>query len=187
MVNLIIWLLLAAIVSSTLSKQVTFASDQVRKAFWPTFGVGLAAQFLFGFAIVIGAVLCLVLIGIPIVMSLAMGGLVVKVFGRVVLFFLIGESLSRALHRQTITPLGASLLGALVVGLISFVPFLGFLFIGRAGHHRLGGRHPDEVRHDGELVCPGCAAYSDAGCAETAGGVTVIGSRVIDYMKALQS
>jgi hypothetical protein len=133
LVNFIIWLLLAVIVSSTLSKQVTFASDQVRKAFWPTFGVGLAAQFLFVCAILVGAILCLVLIGIPIVISLAMGAVVVKVFGRVILFFLIGESLSRALHKKMITPLGASILGALVVGLIGFVPFLGFLFIGVLG------------------------------------------------------
>ena len=133
LVNLIVWLLLAAIISSTLSKQVTFASDQVRKAFWPTFGIGLAAQFLFGFAVGIGVILCFVLIGIPIVMSLAMGAIVVKVFGRVVLFFLIGESLSRALHKQVITPLGASLLGTLVVGLIGFIPFLGFLFTGVLG------------------------------------------------------
>lgn len=128
LVNLIVWLLLAMIVSATLSKQVTFASDQVRKAFWPTFGVGLAAQFLFVIAILVGAILCFVLIGIPIVMGLAMGGFVIKVFGRVVIFFLIGESLLRALHKQTITPLGAALLGALVVGMVGFVPLLGFLF-----------------------------------------------------------
>lgn len=133
LINLIVWLLLALIVSATLSKQVTFASDQVRKAFWPTFGIGLAAQFLFGFALTVGVVLCFVLIGIPIVLSLAMGAIVVKVFGRVVLFFLIGESLSRAFHKRTITPLGASFLGALVVGILGFVPFLGFLFTGVLG------------------------------------------------------
>jgi hypothetical protein len=128
LVNFIVWLLLALIVASTLSKQVTFASDQVRKAFWPTFGIGGVAQFLFVVAILVGAILCFVLIGIPIVMGLAMGGFVIKVFGRVVIFFLIGESLLRALHKQTITPLGAALLGALVVGMVGFVPLLGFLF-----------------------------------------------------------
>jgi hypothetical protein len=133
LVNLIVWLLLALIISATLSKQVTFASDQVRKAFWPTFGIGLAAQFLFGFAVAVGVILCFVLIGIPIVMSLAMGAIVVKVFGRVVLFFLIGESLSRAFHKQAITPIGASLLGALVASFLGFVPFLGFMFTGVLG------------------------------------------------------
>jgi len=133
LVNFIVWLLLAVIVSSTLSKRVTFASDQVRKAFWPTFGVGLAAQFLFGFALAIGVILCLVLIGIPIVMSLGMGAIVVKIFGRVVLLFLIGESLSRAFHKQTITPAGAAVLGTFIVGFVSFIPFLGFLFTGVLG------------------------------------------------------
>jgi hypothetical protein len=133
LVKLIVWLLLALIVSATLSKQVTFASDQVRKAFWPTFGIGLAAQFLFGLAVAVGVILCFVLIGIPIVMSLAIGAVVVKVFGRVVLFFLIGESLLRAFHKKTITPIGASLLGALVASFFGFVPFLGLLVTGVLG------------------------------------------------------
>ena len=129
-VNLMFWVLLGVITVSIYPKQVAFAADQIRKAPLPTLGYGLAAQFLFVIAIVIAAVLCLVLIGIPLVMGLAVGGFLAKVFGRVAVFALLGGSLSRALGRGTITPVGAAVLGALVVGLIGFVPILGFLAVG---------------------------------------------------------
>jgi hypothetical protein len=129
-VNLVIWILLGLIVASICPKQIAVASDQIRKSFWSTLGIGLAAQFLFVFAIVIGAILCLVLIGIPIVVGLAIGGFIVKVFGRVAVFTLVGGSLSRALGSGKISSAGAAVLGALVVGLLGFVPFLGFLIVG---------------------------------------------------------
>jgi hypothetical protein len=128
--NLVLWILLGLITASIYPKQVAVAAAEMRKAPWPTLGIGIAAHFLFVFAVLIAAVLCLVLIGIPIVIGLAIGGFLVKVFGRVAVFFLIGESLSHALGRGKATPIGAALLGALVVGLIGFVPFLGFLIVG---------------------------------------------------------
>jgi hypothetical protein len=118
------------IAASIYPKQVAAAADQIRKAPLATLGYGLAAQFLFVFAIIIASVLCLVLIGIPLLMGLAVGGFLLKVFGRVAVFFLLGASLSRALGKGTITPVGAAVLGAVVVGLIGFVPILGFLAVG---------------------------------------------------------
>jgi hypothetical protein len=129
-VNLVLWILLGLIVASIYPKQVAAAADQMRKAPWPTLGIGIAAYFLFVTAVVIAAVLCLVLIGIPILIGLALGGFLIKVFGRVAVFFLVGEALSHALGRGKVTPVGAALLGALVIGLVGFVPFLGFLIIG---------------------------------------------------------
>ena len=51
----------------------------------------------------------------------------VKIFGKVVLFYLIGESLARAFNRKSVTPVGGALLGLFLLTLISFAPFLGFL------------------------------------------------------------
>jgi len=127
--NLVLWILLGLIVAAIYPRQIAVAADQMRKAPWPTFGIGLAAHFLFACAIGVAVILCFVLIGIPIVIGLAIGGFLVKVFGRVAVFFLIGESLAHGLGRAKPTPVGAALLGALMVGLIGFVPFLGFLAI----------------------------------------------------------
>jgi hypothetical protein len=128
LINLVVWFLLALLGASLFPKQIAFASESFRKSFWPTFGIGFGALTLYTIALIIGTLLCLVLIGIPIVMGLAMGAVIVKVFGRVVLFYFFGESLSRALHKTKTTPLGVTLLGWLVVGVISFIPVFGFLF-----------------------------------------------------------
>jgi len=128
LVNMFVWFLLAIVVASLFPKQMTFAASKVRANFWPTLGTGLVAYVLFVFAVIVAAFLCFILIGIPILMALAIGGLVIKVFGKVALFYFFGESLSRAMHRPAVSPLGGALLGLLLVSLIGFIPFFGFLF-----------------------------------------------------------
>ena len=128
LVNLFIWFLVVLVVASLFPRQITFAADEVRRNFWPVFGTGLLALIGFIVFIIFSAILCLVLIGIPILFGLALVGLVVKIFGRVALLFFFGESLARALNKPRVSPIAGALLGLLVVGLIGFVPFFGFLF-----------------------------------------------------------
>jgi len=127
-VSIFIWFLMAFLVAGLFPRQITLASSQIRKSFWPIFGTGLLAIILYTIFIVIAAVLCLVLIGIPILLLLAVAGFIVKIFGRVVLFYFFGESLARGFNRQSVTAMGGSLLGLLVVSFIDFIPLLGFLF-----------------------------------------------------------
>jgi hypothetical protein len=127
LVNAFIWLLVAIVVAALFPRQVVFASGRIRRQFWPIFGTGFLALVIFTVFVVFAAVLCLVLIGIPILLSLVLAGLVVKIFGKVVIFFLIGESLARAFNRKSVTPVGGALLGLFLLTLISFAPFLGFL------------------------------------------------------------
>ena len=127
-VSLFIWAFLAVIVAALFPKNVVSAAAALRRSVWPTCGIGLIATFAFSFLVAFSAVLCLILIGIPILLALAVAGLVIKIFGRVVLFFVIGESLSRVFHKPTISALGGTMLGLLVVGFIGFIPIFGFLF-----------------------------------------------------------
>ncbi len=128
LVNLFIWLLVAIVVAALFPRQITFAAGELRRNFWPVFGTGLLALVCFTIFVFFAAVLCLILIGIPIVLSLAMIGMVVKIFGRVVLLFAFGESLAKAFHKPAPSPIAAVLLGLLVFGLIGFIPILGFFF-----------------------------------------------------------
>ena len=127
-VSIFIWFLMAILVAALFPRQITLASGQIRKSFWPVFGTGLLAIIIYTIFITIAAVLCLVLIGIPILLFLALAGFVVKIFGRVALFYFFGESLARGFNRQSVSAMGGSLLGLLVVSFIGFIPFLGFLF-----------------------------------------------------------
>ena len=77
---------------------------------------------------IFAALLCFILIGIPIAIALFWAGLIVKIFGRVVLFYVLGESLLKAFGAKNIRAVGASLLGLLIVSFVGFIPFIGFLF-----------------------------------------------------------
>lgn len=127
LVNAFIWLLVAIVVAALFPRQVVYASGRIRRQFWPVFGTGFLALIIFTVFVAISAVLCLVLIGIPILLSLVLAGLAVKIFGKVVLFFLVGESLAQAFNRKSVTPVGGALLGLFLLTIIGFVPFLGFL------------------------------------------------------------
>lgn len=128
LVNLFIWLIVGIVMAALFPRQITFAAGELRRHFWPTFGVGLLALICFTVFVTFAAVLCLVLIGIPILLSLVVIGVIVKIFGRIVLLFIFGESLAAAVNKHHISPLNAVLLGLLVFGLIGFIPFLGFFF-----------------------------------------------------------
>jgi hypothetical protein len=128
LVNMFVWFLLAIVIASLFPKQMTFAASYVRTHFWSTLGTGLVAYVLFVFAVIVAAILCIILIGIPILLALAMAGLAIKIFGKVALFYFFGESLARSFRRQAVSPLGGALLGLLLVSLIGFIPILGFLF-----------------------------------------------------------
>jgi hypothetical protein len=125
MVNIFVWALLGFVVAMLFPKQVTLAGGEIRRSFWPIFGTGLLALICFTFLVIFAAVLCLLLIGIPILFALIIGGFVVKIFGKVALFYFFGESL---LRKAKASPLGAVMLGLLLVSLIGFIPIIGWLF-----------------------------------------------------------
>lgn len=126
--SVFLWFLVALAVAAIFPKQMVFASSQIRKSFWPTVGTGALALIIFCGLVIFSALLCLILIGIPILFALIWAGLIIKVFGRVVLFYFFGESLRRAFGSQKTSPIGGVSLGLVLVSFISFIPFLGFLF-----------------------------------------------------------
>ncbi|HOI44524.1 MAG TPA: polymer-forming cytoskeletal protein [Candidatus Aminicenantes bacterium] len=123
-----IWLALALIVAGLFPRQISLASDQIRHSFWPVFGTGILAMIAFGALVLFSILLSLIIIGIPILLSLFLLGFVIKVFGRVVLFYFFGQSLLKAFRARTITPMGAVLTGLLFVSAAGLVPVFGFLF-----------------------------------------------------------
>lgn len=122
-----IWALLAIVIAAFFPRQLALASAEIRNSFWPVFGTGALALILFSGLVIVAALLCLLLIGIPILLFLVAVGIVIKIFGEVVLFYFFGESLGRAFGRRTPAPLAAVLLGLIVVSFIKLVPILGFM------------------------------------------------------------
>lgn len=128
LVIIFLWLIVAVMGAALFPKPITFAAGEIRKHFWPILGTGLLAIVIFTMLVFFAALLSFILIGIPIALALAVAGFIIKVFGRLAVFVLLGESALRAFGSQRVSAMGAMLMGLLVFSLAGFVPVLGFLF-----------------------------------------------------------
>ncbi len=128
LVMIFLWLIVAVLGAALMPKPIAYAAGEIRRHFWPVLGTGLVAILVFTMLVFIAAMLSFILIGIPIALALAAAGFVVKVFGRLAVFYLLGESVLRAFRSRNASAMGAVLTGLLVFSLAGFVPVLGFLF-----------------------------------------------------------
>ncbi len=123
-----LWLMVALLGAGLFPKPIERAGTELRRSFGVAFGIGFLAHIVFAGMIIFAALLSLILIGIPVLLALIAAGLMIKLFGRLVVFYFFGESLLHAFGSKRITAMGAVLAGLGVVTLIGFVPLFGFLF-----------------------------------------------------------
>ena len=128
LITLVIWFILAIILVAIFSKQISFASNQIRTSFWPIFGTGILSIIIFTGLIIFSVFLCFILIGIPILLALAAIGIVIKIFGRVVIFYFLGGWIFKAFGGKQASGLLTVILGLLLFGLLGFIPVIGALF-----------------------------------------------------------
>jgi len=128
LVIIFLWLMAAFLGAALFPKQLAFASGEVRKSFWPAFGIGVLATIAFSGLVLFAALLSIVLIGIPILLALVAAGFIIKVFGRLVMFYFLGDSLLRAVGSRKVSGLGAVLAGLFLFSFIGFIPVVGFVF-----------------------------------------------------------
>lgn len=128
LIMIFIWLVITLIVVNVIPKRVVFASIRIRNDFGAILGTGALGLAAFGLLAVLSALLCIFLIGIPILLALMAAHFFITVFGRVAVYHFFGDSLFRAFGRAPASPLGAALLGLLAVSFLTFIPFLGLLF-----------------------------------------------------------
>jgi hypothetical protein len=128
LISVLIWFFLALLIAAFFPRQISYASAQIRKSFWPIFATGLLSIIIFSGLVIFSALLSLVLIGIAILLALIIVGFIVKIFGRVILFYFFGESIINAFGKSKISPLLAVILGLILVSFVSFIPFIGVLF-----------------------------------------------------------
>ncbi len=128
LITLVIWFILAIILVAIFPKQISFASNQIRTSFWPIFGTGILSIIIFTGLIIFSVFLCFILIGIPILLALAAIGIVIKIFGRVVIFYFLGDWIFKAFGGKQASGLLAVILGLLLFGLLGFIPVIGSLF-----------------------------------------------------------
>lgn len=128
LMSFFLWLVATLAGAALFPRQIVFAADQVRKSFWPVFAIGLAAIIVFAALVVFSALLSILLIGIPILLALIGAGLIIKIFGRIVLFYFLGESFFKAVGAGRIPVALAALVGLVFVTLGGLIPLAGSLF-----------------------------------------------------------
>ncbi len=128
LVLIFLWLIAAAIGVALFPKPIAFAAGEIRKNFWPALGTGIVAILVFTMLVLFAALLSFILVGIPIAMALGVAGFLVKVFGRLAVFYFLGAAVLGASRGRTVSTMGAVLMGLLLFSLAGFVPVLGFLF-----------------------------------------------------------
>ncbi|MFQ6070762.1 MAG: hypothetical protein ACE5LC_09620 [Candidatus Aminicenantales bacterium] len=122
-----IWLLISLVVVSIFPAQITFASNQIQKSFAPVTGLGLLSIAIFCASVIFSALLSLILVGIPLLFFFIILGLGIQIFGRVVCFYFLGESLLKAFGRSRILPLVTVIVGLVLLTIARFIPVVGFL------------------------------------------------------------
>ena len=127
LVMVFIWLVITLVVASAIPQRITFASAQIRRSFAAVLGTGALGLLAYILLVILAALLCIFLIGIPILLALLAAHFFITVFGQVAVYHYFGDSLSHAFGRQKTSPLGASLLRLLVVSFVTFIPILGLL------------------------------------------------------------
>jgi hypothetical protein len=128
LVLIFLWLIVAVMGAALFPKPLAFAADEIRRHFWPAFVTGLVAILVFTMLVFFAALLSFILIGIPIALALGVAGFIIKVFGRLAVFYLLGASVLGGYRSRTVSAMGAVLMGLLLFSLAGFVPVLGFLF-----------------------------------------------------------
>jgi hypothetical protein len=128
LVIIFLWLMVAVMGAALFPKPLAFASGEIRKSFWPAFGIGLVAIIVFSGLVLFAALLSIILVGIPVLLALIVAGTCIKVFGRLAVLYFLGDSALRALGSKRIYALGAVLIGLLVFSFIGFIPIFGFFF-----------------------------------------------------------
>jgi len=127
LISFSIWLLLSVLMAVLFPRQISSASNQIRKSFLSVFAVGFVAIIIFTGLVLFSSLLCLILIGIPLLLALILLAVIIKIFGRVTIFYFFGESLMAAFGKSKPSAIAATLLGLVLVSLITFIPILGFL------------------------------------------------------------
>jgi hypothetical protein len=128
LVIIFLWLLAAVLGVALFPKPLAFAAGEIRTHFWPALGTGAVAILIFTMGVFFAALLSFILIGIPIALALGVAGFIIKVFGRLAVFYFLGMSVLGGARKRTVSAMAAVLMGLLLFSLAGFVPILGFLF-----------------------------------------------------------
>ncbi len=121
--KLAVLFLIVILITALAPHRVTYAGNAFATDWPKALLYGLAT---FIISIVAGFILCITLIGIPVVVAMYFGWLVAKWMGLTAIFFLVGDRIGKNLFSKELSLFPSILIGFILFGALRFVP----LFIG---------------------------------------------------------
>ena len=124
-IKIILWFIIALIVFVVVPGKVITAKEIFDKHIMKTLAIGILSLITFLFLLFMFIILSFVIIGLPFLFALVLLYFMVCVFGRTVMFYFIGTTVSQRLHLKRITPAFFIVMGTVFYALLKFLPVLG--------------------------------------------------------------
>lgn len=127
-INLIktaLWFILILIVFSIFSMKVYIAEDIVRNNLQKITFISLAGIFVFILLLILFVFLSFLVIGIPFLLALFIFYFVALTFGRTVILYLIGKTITGYIKLKDLPPLIYLFIGFFLYALLLFIPYIG--------------------------------------------------------------
>jgi len=122
------WLLMSLLIFKLFPMQIISASRRMRYDAARVLGVGMLAFLATGTALFVFLVLCVVLIGIPLIIIWLVFCLAAWIFGSVAFYYFFGDLVGRwLLRKETLSPNVIFPIGVVVYALLRLVPILTFI------------------------------------------------------------
>ena len=118
------WFIMVMLALLLLPLQVSQAADMLNKSRLRFGALGLLSLLVFILLLLISVILSLVLIGIPLLLALLAFYFLVLIFGRAVVFYFVGSSISSVLKIKG-NSIFFIIIGTLVYALLKFIPWFG--------------------------------------------------------------
>jgi hypothetical protein len=142
---LLLWLIVAVIVTLMSGREVRLSSVEVRTSALHCFVLGLVALTSFVLTAIAFSYLVPYVIGIPLLAALAVFGILTKVYGMIAMFHAIGTIVAGSRSRQQLASrkwlrgdLAMVVIGLLILGAIRLIPVVGTIAWGLASVFGVG-------------------------------------------------
>ncbi len=122
-----IWLIFSIVLALMLPRQISYASDLINESFGPIVGTGILSLILFIALCLFSALLSLLIIGIPILFSLILLAIIIKILGNVTIFHFAGKSVSKLLGNKHPSMMLSIFFGFILITLLTSIPILGMI------------------------------------------------------------
>jgi hypothetical protein len=142
---LLVWLLVAIIVTLMSGREIRFSSMEVRASVLHCFVLGLVALTSFVLTAIAFSYLVPYVVGIPLLAALAVFAILTKVYGMIALFHAVGTLVAGARSRDQLAKrkwlrgdLAMVVIGVLILGAIRLIPVVGTIVWGLASIFGVG-------------------------------------------------